>query len=52
VIDKDFTDVYSAQLGRIRTGMGSAPHHDPYNHAFYFVRGTGKVRVGNDEWDL
>jgi mannose-6-phosphate isomerase-like protein (cupin superfamily) len=52
VIDKDFTEVYSAQLGRIRPGKGSTPHRDPYNHAFYFMRGSGKVRIGRKEWDL
>jgi hypothetical protein len=29
VIDKEFTDVYSAQLGRIQPGKGSTPHLDP-----------------------
>jgi len=52
VIDKDYTDAYSSQLGRIGPGKGSALHTDPYNHAFYFVQGTGEVQIGNEKWRL
>jgi quercetin dioxygenase-like cupin family protein len=52
VIDKDYTGVYSAQLGRIGTGGSSKLHRDPYNHAFYFVSGVGTVQIGTQTWDL
>jgi mannose-6-phosphate isomerase-like protein (cupin superfamily) len=48
VIDKDYTDLYSAQLGLIGPGGSSKPHRDPYNHAFYFIRGTGSVQVADE----
>lgn len=52
VIGEDYTDVYSAQLGRIGPGGSSKLHRDPYNHAFYFVSGTGTVQIGKQTWDL
>ncbi|QRP48553.1 cupin domain-containing protein [Amycolatopsis sp. FDAARGOS 1241] len=52
VIDEDYTGVYSAQLGLIGPGGSSKPHRDPYNHAFYFVKGTGSVHIGQQTWDL
>ncbi|MFD7446252.1 MULTISPECIES: cupin domain-containing protein [unclassified Streptomyces] len=52
VIDKDYTGLYSAQLGLIGPGGSSKPHRDPYNHAFYFIRGTGTVQVADETADL
>jgi mannose-6-phosphate isomerase-like protein (cupin superfamily) len=52
VVDADYTGVYSAQLGRIGAGGSSTLHRDPYNHAFYFIRGTGTVQIGKETWDL
>jgi quercetin dioxygenase-like cupin family protein len=52
VIDKEYTGVYSAQLGLIGPGGSSKLHRDPYNHAFYFIKGTGTVQVGNETKDL
>ena len=52
VIDSDYTGVYSAQLGKIGPGGSSKLHRDPYNHAFYFIQGTGTVQIGKETWDL
>ena len=52
VIDKDYTGAYSSRLGLMRPGKGSGLHTDPYNHAFYFLEGTGEVQVGERKWSL
>lgn len=52
VIDNDYTETYSAQLGLIGPGGKSTPHRDPYNHAFYFIKGSGTVQIGKENWDL
>jgi quercetin dioxygenase-like cupin family protein len=28
------------------------PHRHTYNHAFYFLRGTCKVQIGEQTWDI
>jgi mannose-6-phosphate isomerase-like protein (cupin superfamily) len=52
VIDAEYTQMYSAQLGKIGPGGLSNPHVDPYNHAFYFISGTGTVTIGEQSWPL
>jgi quercetin dioxygenase-like cupin family protein len=52
VIAEDYTPLYSAQFGLIGPGGSSALHRDPYNHAFYFIKGTGTVQIGKEKWDL
>ena len=52
VIDKDYTDAYSSRLGLMRPGKGSGVHTDPYNHAFYFLQGTGELQIGEERWSL
>lgn len=52
VIDKDYTGAYSSRLGLMRPGKGSGLHTNPYNHAFYFLRGTGEVQIGEENWSL
>jgi mannose-6-phosphate isomerase-like protein (cupin superfamily) len=52
VIDSDYTEVFSAQLGKIGPGGKSKPHVDHYNHAFYFISGAGEVRIGRQTWPL
>jgi quercetin dioxygenase-like cupin family protein len=52
VIGTDYTEHYSAQLGKIGPGGLSKPHVDPYNHAFYFISGTGTVTIGEQSWQL
>jgi mannose-6-phosphate isomerase-like protein (cupin superfamily) len=52
VIDKDYTGAYSSRLGLMRPGKGSGLHTDPYNHAFYFLQGTGEVQIGDESWSL
>jgi mannose-6-phosphate isomerase-like protein (cupin superfamily) len=52
VIDADYTESYSAQLGKISPGGLSKPHVDHYNHAFYFISGTGTVTIGKQSWPL
>jgi quercetin dioxygenase-like cupin family protein len=52
VIDKDYTGSYSSRLGLMRPSTGSGMHTDPYNHAFYFLRGTGEVQIGEAKWSL
>jgi len=52
VIDKDYTGAYSSRLGLMRPGKASGLHTDPYNHAFYFLQGTGEVQIGHENWSL
>ncbi|MFI5706401.1 cupin domain-containing protein [Kribbella sp. NPDC051620] len=52
VIDEEYTEVYSAQLGKIGPGGRSKPHVDHYNHAFYFISGQGDVTIGKRTWPL
>lgn len=52
VIGTEYTDAYSSRLGLMRPGKGSGLHTDPYNHAFYFLEGTGEVQVGERKWSL
>lgn len=46
VVDAGYTSAYDAQLSKFGPGGGSPPHHHTYNHAFYFLSGTGGVRIG------
>jgi quercetin dioxygenase-like cupin family protein len=52
VIGADYTEQYSAQLGKVAPGGLSKPHVDPYGHAFYFISGTGTVTIGQQSWPL
>jgi quercetin dioxygenase-like cupin family protein len=52
VIGTEYTGAYSSRLGLMRPGKGSGLHTDPYNHAFYFLEGTGEARVGEQAWGL
>ena len=36
-------------LTRVGPGGGFPPHRDAYGHLFYFLSGTGIVRVGENE---
>jgi mannose-6-phosphate isomerase-like protein (cupin superfamily) len=29
----------------------SSPHHHEYNHAFYFVNGTGRIQLDGQLWE-
>jgi mannose-6-phosphate isomerase-like protein (cupin superfamily) len=52
VVGSEYTDAYSAQFGRIGPGGSSRPHTDHYNHAFYFISGTGAVTIDTASWPL
>jgi mannose-6-phosphate isomerase-like protein (cupin superfamily) len=52
VIGKDYTGAYSSRLGLMRPGKNSGLHTDPYNHAFYFLAGTGEVQIDERKWSL
>lgn len=46
LVGTQYSALFSAQLTKFGPGGGSAPHRHDYNHAFYFVSGTGRVRLG------
>jgi quercetin dioxygenase-like cupin family protein len=48
LIGKEYTDAYSVDLVQIDQGGGSEAHIDAYNHAFYFIEGTGEVCIANE----
>jgi quercetin dioxygenase-like cupin family protein len=52
VIDAEYTEQYSAQLCKVAPGGLSKSHVDAYNHAFYFISGTGTVTIGEQSWPL
>jgi mannose-6-phosphate isomerase-like protein (cupin superfamily) len=52
VIGAEYTEQYSAQLCRVAPGGLSRSHVDAYNHAFYFISGTGTVTIGEQSWPL
>jgi quercetin dioxygenase-like cupin family protein len=47
----DYSSAFNAQVSRFGPGGGSPPHDHPYNHAFYFLRGTARVQIGDQAWD-
>jgi quercetin dioxygenase-like cupin family protein len=52
LVDTDYTSVFSAQLTKFGPGGGSPPHSHTYNHAFYFLQGTGSVRIDEQTWQI
>lgn len=52
LIDEDYTSAYSVQMSKIATGGRSKLHRETFNHAFYIVSGTGRVRIEKQTWDM
>jgi quercetin dioxygenase-like cupin family protein len=52
LVGTDYTSVFSAQLTKFGPGGGSPPHSHTYNHAFYFLRGTCSVQIGEQTWHI
>jgi hypothetical protein len=50
LVGTDYTSAFSAQLTKFGPGGGSPPHTHTYNHAFYFLRGTCRVQIGEQTW--
>jgi len=51
LVGTDYSTLFSAQLTKFGPGGGSPLHHHTYNHAFYFLRGTSRVQMGDRTWD-
>ena len=45
-------EVLSVVLTRVRPAGRFASHRDDYSHVFCFVEGSGKGRVGDDEYRI
>jgi quercetin dioxygenase-like cupin family protein len=52
VADVDYTSAFNAQLTRFGALGGSPLHSHPYNHAFYFLTGTGRVQIDGRTWEV
>jgi mannose-6-phosphate isomerase-like protein (cupin superfamily) len=52
LVGTDYTSDFCAQLTKFGPGGGSPPHRHTYNHAFYFLRGTCNVQIGEQTWDV
>ncbi|MCP2624596.1 cupin domain-containing protein [Mycolicibacterium smegmatis] len=50
--DVDYTSAFNAQLTRFGAGGGSPLHSHPYNHAFYFLTGSGEVQIDGQTWQV
>ena len=46
LVGSEYSKLFSAQITKFGPGGGSSPHHHDYNHAFYFLSGTGRVQLG------
>jgi quercetin dioxygenase-like cupin family protein len=51
LVDTEYSALFSAQLTKFGPGGGSSPHHHEYNHAFYFVNGTGRIQLDGQLWE-
>ncbi|WAS96773.1 cupin domain-containing protein [Nannocystis punicea] len=52
LVATDYTSAYSAQVTKFGPGGGSPPHSHTYNHAFYFLSGTCRVKIGEQTWQI
>lgn len=46
LVGPGYSTLFSAQLTKFGPGGGSTPHQHGYNHAFYFLSGTGRMQLG------
>ncbi|OMB99595.1 cupin domain-containing protein [Mycobacterium colombiense] len=51
LVGAEYSTLFSAQLTKFGPGGRSSPHHHDYNHAFYFLTGTGRVQLGEQVWE-
>lgn len=51
LVGTEYSTLFSAQLTKFGPGGGSSPHRHDYNHAFYFLSGTGRVQLGKRFWE-
>jgi quercetin dioxygenase-like cupin family protein len=52
LIGSHYSMLFSAQLTKFGPGGGSPLHHHNYNHAFYFLTGSGCMRMDGQRWDV
>lgn len=50
LVGAEYSTLFSAQLTKFGPGGGSSPHRHDYNHAFYFLAGSCRVRIGDQCW--
>lgn len=50
LVGAEYSTLFSAQLTKFGPGGGSTAHHHDYNHAFYFLTGTGRMQLGEEFW--
>jgi quercetin dioxygenase-like cupin family protein len=46
LVSTEYSKLFSAQMTKFGPGGGSSPHQHDYNHAFYFLSGTGRLLLG------
>jgi len=51
LVGAEYSALFNAQMTKFCPGGGSSPHHHEYNHAFYFLSGTGRMQLGERFWE-
>lgn len=50
--DETYTTAFNSELVRLQPGDHSVPHVEPWNHALYFLDGTGDVTIEGETWPV
>ncbi len=50
--DPDYTTAFSCELVRLGPSDHSVPHVETWNHALYFMSGSGELTIGNRTWTV
>jgi quercetin dioxygenase-like cupin family protein len=50
--DPNYTTAFSFELVRLDPSDHSLPHIEPWNHALYFIKGNGEIRIGSETWPV
>jgi quercetin dioxygenase-like cupin family protein len=50
--DPNYTAAFSCELVKLDPSDHSVPHIEPWNHARYFIKGNGEIRIGGETWPV
>lgn len=50
--DDSYSTAFNSELVRLEPGDHSVPHVEPWNHALYFLSGTGDVTIEGETWPV
>jgi quercetin dioxygenase-like cupin family protein len=50
--DPRYTTAYSCELVKLGPADHSVTHTEPWNHALYFVSGSGELTIGERTWPV